>query len=331
LNTEQAHSHGRTRFRAPGDPRKRVPPRPDPASAFTSPVPATWLNLVCLDAPIVAVLWLLLFARTFELPLRLGNAVALFLTAWLIYLADRLADAASLKMGTPRSLRQRFCLRHREIWICALVLIGGFDLYVIWRSVPAGTFISGAIVGGLALIYLALNYPRGLIWRALPAKEIAIGFLFTAGTLVPLLPVTRPASASFFAGALAFACLCSLNCMSIARWEQDLDLAQEKVSLATRYPGFAWQVGKICGGLALVSVAMAIIYRPAAPVFVCACVSAVLLAWLNAPADLKEGRFQNRSRRFVNRRSLGMNRDERTAFADLVLLTPIIPLIAMVL
>lgn len=316
MKTEQAHS--------------LLPSaRQEAAVAATKAGPVAWLNLVCLDAPIVAVLWLGLFARTFHVPVDPGNAVALFLTAWLIYLADRLADASSLKAGLPRSLRQEFCLRHREIWISALLLIGGFDLYVIWRSVSAGTFLAGIVVGILALTYLALNYPRGLIWRSLPAKELAIGLLFTAGTLVALLPAAAPLTGVFVACSFAFACLCSLNCISIASWERQLDRAQGKVSIATHHPGFARHTGKICAALALVSFAMAMIYRPAAPAFVCACVSAVLLGWLNASADFKEGRFQNRPRRCVNRRSLEMDRDRHTALADLVLLTPIIPLIVM--
>jgi hypothetical protein len=310
LKTEQAHS-------------QRPAARHEARLAASEAGPAVWLNLVCLDAPVVAVVWLWLFARTFHVPVQLGNAVALFLTAWLIYLADRLADAVSLRSGMPRSLRQEFCLRHREAWISGLVLIAGFDLYVIGRSVAAGTFLAGAVVGILAVVYLALNYPRGLVWRSVPAKEVAIGLLFTAGTLVALLPPAPPMTPTFIASGLAFAGVCSLNCISIAIWERGLDQAQEKVSVATQHPGFTRHVGKICGGLALVSIALAIMQRPAAPVFVCACVSAGLLGWLNAPAGLKEGRFQNR-------RSLGMNRDQRTALADLVLLTPIIPLILTV-
>jgi hypothetical protein len=258
------------------------------------------------------VLWLWLFARTFTLPVRPGNAVALFLTAWLIYLADRLADAVSLKAATPRSLRQEFCLRHREIWISALILIGGFDVYVIWRSIAAGTFLAGAVVGLLAVVYLALNYPRGLVWRTLPAKEVAIGLLFTAGTLVALLPSARPVTPAFIASGLAFACLCSLNCISIAIWERRLDQAQGKVSVATQHPGFARHVRKICGGLAIVSFLMALVDRSSAPFFGCVALSALLLAML----DLLPGKLGD---------------DRRTALADLVLLTPIIPLIATAL
>jgi hypothetical protein len=318
LKTEQAHSLPRGR--------DAVSPWRDPRTAPRA-VPAVWLNLVCLDAPIVAVVWLWLFARTFQVPVQLGNAIALFLTAWLIYLADRLADASSLQPGSPRSLRQQFCLRHREIWISALLLIAGFDLYLIWRSIAAATFFAGSVVGILALIYLVMNHPRGLVWRSLPAKEVAIGLLFSAGTLVALLPAFRAARMPFVASAIVFAALCSLNCISIAYWEQELDRAQGKVSVATRHPGFARQIGKICVGLALASLAMTVVLRAGAPIFACVNISALLLGWLNVSAPIKEGRFQNRPRRFVKRRSL--ETDHRCALADLVLLTPIIPLIVM--
>src|SRR5947208_329500 len=143
------------------DSRRRVPP-------------LVWLNLVCLDAPLVAVAWLCLFARSFGIRLQFGNCVALFLTAWLIYLADRFADATSLKPELPRSLRQEFCLRHREIWIATVALVAGFDGYVMWRTAAWETFLVGAPVGILALVYLVANHPLGLIWRSLLAKDCAM-------------------------------------------------------------------------------------------------------------------------------------------------------------
>jgi hypothetical protein len=277
-------------------------------------VPTVWLNLVCLDAPLVAVAWLWLFARTFHVPFQIGNAVALFLTAWLIYLADRLADSTSLKPGFPRSLRQEFCERHREIWIATVLLVGGFDAYVIWCTTAWTTFLVGIVVGGLALVYLVVNHPLGLIWRSLPAKELAIGVLFTAGTLVALMPAIPPVTMAFVQSAVSFAALCVLNCISIARWERDLDEAQEKVSIATRYPAIARQTATICILLALAVFSLAMIFRQALPMLGCIGFSALLLMWLNASPS-----------------SLRLNRDQRTALADLVLLTPLLPLIAALL
>ena len=275
--------------------------------------PSVWLNLLCLDAPLVAIAWLLLFARSFGVRLQIGNAVALFLTAWLIYLADRFADAFTLKPGLPRSLRQQFCLRHREIWIATLALVAGFDAYVIWRTTAVQTFLAGAIVGLVAVVYLVVNHPLGLIWRSLPAKELAIGTLFAAGTVVALLP-PPPITPSFAIAIFAFAALCSLNCISIASWESDIDRAQGKVSIATLHPAIIGQVGRLCLALAAGTLVLAVIYRSAAALFGCVSVSALLLGSLNASCNFKEGRF-------TNRRSFG--RDERTALADLVLLTPV--------
>jgi hypothetical protein len=299
LETEQAHS-------------RISQVRQETSAAPAKTGPAVWLNLVCLDAPVVAVAWLWLFARTFHAPIHQGNAVALFLTAWLIYLADRLADACSLRAGSPRSLRQEFCLRHREIWISALLLIGGFDAYVIWRNTAGETFLVGAVVGVLALIYLVLNHPLGLIWRTLPAKELVIGLLFTAGTLVALLPAFPAMTMRFVACAAAFVALCSLNCISIACWERELDQAQRKVSIATRHPGLGQVVGKISIGLAFGSFAVAIVLRDAALIFGCVGVSALLLVLLD-------------------KLSSGLGDDRRTALADLVLFTPIVALVVLAL
>ena len=263
--------------------------------------PLIWLNLVCLDAPLVAIAWLWLFARMFRVPFQIGNGVALFLTAWLIYLADRFADSSTLKPDLPRSRRQDFCLQYREPWVVMIALVAGFDAYVIWRTTALATFLAGGVVGIIAVVYLVVNHPLGRIWRSLPAKELAIGVLFAAGTIVALLPWI-PSTRTFAIAALAFAALCSLNCISIAAWERDLDRAQRKVSLATRHPAIAAHVAKICAGLALVCFGLTFYSATTRPFFVCAGASALLLAWLNV-VDVAD--------------------DQRTALADLVLLTPI--------
>jgi hypothetical protein len=273
--------------------------------------PSVWLNLVCLDAPLVAVAWLWLFARTFHVSVQIGNAVALFLTAWLIYLGDRFADAVSLKPNLPLSLRQDFCLRHRETWITTVALVAGFDAYVIWRTTAMQTFLVGVVVGVLALAYLVANHPLGLVWRSLPAKELAIGILFASGTVVALLP-KLPTTPAFAIAVVAFAALCSLNCISIASWERELDRAQRKVSIATRHPSVARQLRNLCLVLALAASAFAMALGSAAALFACMGGSALLLSWLSAPSN-----------------SLGD--DQRTALADLVLLTPLLLLIVSTL
>ena len=238
-----------------------------------------------------------------------ANCAALFLTAWLIYLADRLADSYSLQDGGPRSLRHEFCLNHRQIWIGGLAVIATIDAYLIWRDIGAETFLGGAVIGTLAVIYLVLNHSLGGRWPPLPLKEFAIGVLFVAGTLVALFPVPPITGSLIFSG-IAFTWLCTLNCISIAFWERELDERQRKISFATRYPDLHRHLGKLSIALALGSGVTAIIYREAAPIFGCVSVSSLLLALL----DFFRGKI---------------GRDQRTALADLVLLTPLLALFVM--
>jgi hypothetical protein len=297
LETEQAHSPEWTTRR-------------EEEVAIARIAPATWLNLVCLDAPLVSVAWLWLFARTFHAIVDPVNCAALFLTAWLIYLVDRLADSYSLQDGGPRSLRHEFCLIHRQIWIGALAVIAATDACLIWRSIGSETFLAGAVIGTLALIYLVLNHSLGGAWPHLPLKELAIGFLFAAGTLVALFPFFPPITGSLVSPGIAFAGLCTLNCISIAFWERELDEAQRKASFATRYPGLDRHLGRFSMVLALGSGLAAIIYREAAFIFGCVSVSSLLLALLDS--------FRGK-----------IFRDQRTALADLVLLTPLLALFVM--
>ena len=135
-----------------------------------------------------------------------------------------------------------------------------------------------------------------------PLKEAIIGFLFSAGTLLGLgsslfvLPATL-----LLAGGL-FALLCFANCVSIASWERNLDRIQNKHSIATRF-GPAPGLGKflaatlIAGSILLVWIDVA-----AWPMAVCIAVSSMALIALN---------------------QIRICRDERSALADLVLLTPV--------
>jgi hypothetical protein len=269
--------------------------------------PATWLNLVCLDAPLVSVAWLWLFARTFHATVPPVECAALFLTAWLIYLADRLADSWSLRQGKSRSLRHEFCWEHRRVLLGALAMIAAADAILIWTRLGHAVFFAGALVGTLALIHLVLNYSLGGAWPPLPLKEVAIGSLFAAGTLVALFPL-RPITGAFVCAGIVFAGLCTLNCICIAFWERELDENQGKVSFATRYPGLDRYLGRSSLALALGSLVAAIIYPEAGPIFACGSVSALCLISLNSEK---------------------IDRDQRTATADLVLLTPLLAFVVM--
>ena len=102
--------------------------------------------------------------------------------------------------------------------------------------------------------------------------------------------------------AVLFAALCSLNCVSIAIWERDLDRIQGKHSIATRW-AHANSLPRLLLLLLLAgSVVLALLDPGAWPVVLCLGASGLFLGAL---------------------RLVPMSRDERTALADVLLFTPL--------
>jgi hypothetical protein len=264
--------------------------------------PLLWLNLVCLDAPLVAICWQWIFAHSFHLSVSVGHRAALFLTAWIIYLADRFGDSVSLVTGEPKSVRQQFCLRHKNIWLVSIICVAFVDLIVVLQAVDYETAVPGGVLGAFIIAYLAINHAHSEIWRTIPLKEFTIGSLFAAGTLLGVTPHIFAERSTMIFAAILFASLGSLNCVSIAIWERDLDRIQGKHSIATRW-AHANSVPRVLLLVLLAgSVMLAVFDFAARPVALCLGASGLLLGALPF---------------------FPVSRDERTAFADVVLFTPL--------
>ena len=254
----------------------------------------------------MAISWQWLFARSCGIPVARGGTVALFLTAWVIYLADRFGDSLSVDARGLLSLRQRFCLRHRAAWVFGLVGIALADLFVILAELDHGTIRSGVIVGACAVVYLVLNRGSPSLWQTLPLKELSIGFLFAGGTMVGL---GAGLTSVALPGWLLFASLCSLNCVSIAVWERKLDLAQARISIASVFPCVRRALGPMLGMLLIAGGVLAGVASNGRIVFGCVAASAALLALLHYVGN-------------------AIQPDVRTALADFVLLTPFVALLS---
>jgi hypothetical protein len=265
--------------------------------------PIIWLNLLCLDAPLVAVAWQWLFARSFGARLDWSLRLLLFLTAWLIYLGDRFADTILLPADAPRSERHRFCQSHIPAWWIAIVIIFVLDVALALRSLDLQMLLLGGTLAGLCVLYLFLNQLLGGKWRPIPVKEKAIGLLFAAGTVLAVVGELPGLTISFACAFVLFALLCILNCLCIAAWERELDAAQGKTSMLTGWPVVGRLLKPLGVFVAVAALALALAWRFAAPLWVCLAASAALLIWLESATTL--------------------GRDSRTALADLVLLTPL--------
>jgi hypothetical protein len=102
---------------------------------------------------------------------------------------------------------------------------------------------------------------------------------------------------------LLFGLLCATNCATVASWEGALDAEQRKTSLGTLSPAVADVLAPLVVVLAIVATCAHVPVSITMPL----ALSAFLLAVLHAFRD-----------------SIG--RDERTALADLALLTPLLRL-----
>ena len=248
-------------------------------------------------------MWQWLFARTYDVKLDFSSRAALFLTAWLIYLVDRWVDTIELPSEAPMSLRHRFCKMRVRRWVSGLAAIFFLNGWVALRGLNFSTLLLGGTVLLLCLGYLVTNHSLGGNWRIFPMKELVIGILFAAGTVLVLLPKLSTLPASLLVAFTIFACLCFLNCVSIAAWERPLDEAQGKTSLIIRWPGFERFLPVV--GLFLVIIATSFAFRDQSPLFFCIASSVLLLIALDLLRPV-------------------ISRDERTALADLVLLTPLV-------
>jgi hypothetical protein len=274
----------------------------EPKSQTVARRPMIWLNILCLDAPIVAISWQWLFARVFGVTMPLAEREGLFLTAWLIYLIDRLADSISLSSDVLKAVRQEFCSRHKNIWVGLIAIIALLDAEIVFWRIGHETFVFGIFLGAIAAAYLSINHVFSKLWQAIPIKEVIVGFLFAAGTLLALAPHGATIRTTIAITAVLFACLCALNCMAIAVWERDLDRAQGKHSIATRWPSVkSW--AQFLPLLLAFGSAMLVFFDPRVwPLSLCLGSSSVLLFGLHF---------------------FSIRRDERTALADLVLFTPL--------
>jgi hypothetical protein len=277
----------------------------NPARIFDAPGPLRLWHLASLDAPTVAVVWTLGFAWAAGVRLPRWVPLLLALSAWAVYIADRLLDARSALRTAPHQLRERhfFHWRFRKFFVPLGAAAACAAAWLVLTRMPAAVRQRDSVLAAAALIYF-ISVHSGRIRRRLPqalvSKEMLVGVLFTAACALPawyrgrIAGIDRPVGPLLGPVAL-FALLAWLNCHLIERWETASD---------------SWSGSRLALALAVAAAALtaslAVAQQPAAAALAaCAAVSALLLALL----DRQRGRLTPVALR---------------AAADLVLLSPLI-------
>jgi hypothetical protein len=296
----------------PASPRRILVPIALPSRVVHAPPALRLWHLASLDAPTVAVVWALGFAWAAGVRLPLWVPLLLALTAWAVYIGDRLLDArAGLHEAALHRLRERhlFHWRHRRIFIPLAAAAACAAAWIVLVLMPAGARERDSVLGAAALIYFtrvhsSRNLPlfRSRFLSPLLTKELLVGVLFTAGCALPAWYRTRASGPGEMAWPVAvpvlfFALLAWLNCHSIERWES-LKCRAPRPRILTPATALA-----LAG--ALLAVLLAAAQPRSAALIAAGAVSALLLALL----DRLRHRFTPVALR---------------AAADLVLLTPLL-------
>lgn len=194
--------------------------RHSPAHSQTDERAAWWLwwNLLSLDAPTVAVLWASLFAKFNGVGLTMAEYSVLAVCVWIVYVSDRLLDVRESKKRDLLTARHRFCSKHATPLFGGLAVAATAAVCTAAEDLPSSEAWCGLFLSAAVIAYMIAIHARAkLLARFLP-KEVIVGIIFALGTTLPVWSRHGFHWASF--SWIAFALLCTLNCLAIECWER---------------------------------------------------------------------------------------------------------------
>jgi hypothetical protein len=197
-----------------------------------------WPNVLSLDAPLVAVAWLYMFARAWQVNYLGWQAyLALGLGVWVIYVCDRLLDVRVRDEGDPTlGSRHEFHRRHRGWFLTGVALAGVTLIWFVFKRLPVELLLSylGPAVVLVVVFFLFVLGSRRLGEIPYFRNGIA-GLTFAFGTA--MMAHSRVPTQGMMAMALsremiAFALLCVLNITAIHLWEHSRQSEDPEVKAA---------------------------------------------------------------------------------------------------
>jgi len=262
-------------------------------------------NLVGLDAPMVAVCWQWIFAELLGISLPWMVYLILALSAWSIYLGDRLVDVARSRALPFNTNRHRFTARHCKALIFLLTAVAGTNLILISIYLPVNLIVTGCFTSGLIAIYYLIRLTKIRKYVSLIPRELLCGMLFSMGCAIGphAYAPNHSMQLAYLLVVVLFGLLCSASCVLISIWEKDSDHASKDPSVVSSQKEIVPHIAKALVALAAIAAVLSIF------VFVKALLAIALAAV-----------FLNFTLRFQDRLSLLTRR----VLADAVLLTPLI-------
>ena len=264
-----------------------------------------WPNLLGLDAPIVAVCWQYLFADSLGIFLPWSIHLILALSAWCIYLADRLVDTSRSRAQPFDTHRHRFTARNFKKLSALLALASALNAALILRFLPLNLIITGCGTAALIAVYYLFRLTQLRAHVSLIPREVLCGILFAIGCAIAPYEYAHgmPVPPSFYLIVLLFGLLCSASCILISIWEKESDFASNDFSAVTSHQKAIPHIASALSALAGISLLLSVFVHAKALIAIALAVALLRLSL----------RFQDH-----------LSALSRRALADAVLLTPLI-------
>jgi hypothetical protein len=231
-----------------------------PAWAAAAPGvrPWMWPNLLSLDAPLVAVVWQMLFARCFGVAVDAAQVAVLAMYVWLVYVVDRTLDGMRADTLARGASRHRF---HREHWaklLPAAAAVAAAAAYLSLAALGPELLRGYAWLAAIGAIYFAgVHLMPARVQRRWP-KELAVALLFAAGVCMPVIVALDFAWQVFVPAFAIFAAALWLNALGIECWERARSAAERRRlapapsrALAIHLEAASWAISAAAATLAL--------------------------------------------------------------------------------
>jgi len=244
--------------------------------------PWIWPGLLSLDAPIVAVLWLLLFSDSLRIRVPATETAVLAMAVWLIYVADRIMDSFRESEQEPLAPRHRFYREHRAAFVAPFCVILLLAAWMAWTKLDERTLRGGVALAAIVAAYFGVVHLSGSAAQRWFPKELAVAVLFCAGTCLPVFVRSGSLSIPVVAVFIEFVLVAWMNTALIeyAEWIALRDGGAEQPPALTKAVARAMvPLGITIGALSLVALAVPA-FRDLRPVLLAEFGSALALVGL---------------------------------------------------
>lgn len=184
-----------------------------------------WLNIVSVDAMLIAVVW-----QQWLHPTQWAPMLVLGLSVWLVYTADRWLDVRSLPVEKLLTERHRFARRWHKELVPVWLLVLAADIALAITGLSHAQLLAGGALLLASLLYCVTVHRH----RRVP-KEILVALIFAAGAGIFQIDTAPPQL--IFTSCLGLFLLAFANCSLIAFREIQIDRQMQRTSLARQHPG----------------------------------------------------------------------------------------------